>query len=240
MTFTKKLLSCCLLLILCRIPAQTINTSLVYKVAEPTIKTGRPPLLVILHGYGANEDDFFNLHQSLDQRLLVFCLRGPYPVNQGYSWYGLQRTPDKELIHNYKEATESRAKILSFISQACKVYKADSTQVFIMGFSQGAILCYDIARFSPTKIKGVVALSGRMMDDTKKMQTDALKVANVKFFIAHGKSDDIILYKHGEEASAFLQSKKNNILFKSYEMAHTVVEQEVKDIAGWLTANISK
>lgn len=219
----------------------TVTTDLVYKVNLPAKKTEKAPVIILLHGYGSNESDLFDIAKSFDDRFITFSLRAPYTADgQGFCWYKLDFLPNKEFKYDYKQAKESRAKILSFISNACKAYKLDSTQVFLMGYSQGAIMSYDISLFKPEKIKGVLALSGRMMDETKQMKFDALKAAKVKYFIAHGNADNVIDLKKGEEAAQFLQSKKNNVEFKIYDMPHAIIGKELNDIKSWLKSNIEK
>ncbi|MGZ4043255.1 MAG: alpha/beta hydrolase [Bacteroidia bacterium] len=218
----------------------TINTDLAYKVNLPSQKTCKAPVIIMLHGYGSNEGDLFELAKSLDPWFITFSLRAPFAANgQGYCWYKLDFLPQKQFRHDYNQAKQSREKILSFISNACKAYKADSSQVFILGFSQGAIMSYELVLSKPEKIKGVIALSGLLLEETKKIKFDGFKVANVKFFIAHGTMDNVIDYKKGEEAASYLQSKKNNVTFKSYDMPHTITGKELDDIKSWLTSNIS-
>ena len=51
--------------------------SLFHHVAPP--KGGlesKPPLLLLLHGYGANEDDLFSLAPYLDGRFMIVSARG--------------------------------------------------------------------------------------------------------------------------------------------------------------------
>ncbi len=217
----------------------TINTDLVYKVNLPTKKTEKTPVIIMLHGYGSNEEDLFDIAKSFDPRFLTLSLRAPNNADgQGYCWYKLDFLPDKKFKYDYTQAKESRNKILSFISYACKAYKADSTQVFIIGFSQGTIMAYDIAVSKPEKIKGVVALSGRILDETKKIKFDPLKLSNVKFLIAHGTMDNVIDFKDGEDASKFLQTEKKNVTFKSYEIPHSLNGKELNDIKDWLKSNI--
>src|SRR5262245_66215363 len=52
--------------------------SLFHQVAPP--KGGlesKPPLLLLLHGYGANEDDLFSLAPYLDERFMIVSARAP-------------------------------------------------------------------------------------------------------------------------------------------------------------------
>lgn len=220
--------------------AQKINTDLVYLVNEPLKKTNRPPVLIMLHGYGANEEDLFELAKTLDPRLMVFSLRGNFPQNNGgYCWYQLSIAPDGKFNYDYSEVKQSKAKIISFISQVCKEYKLDSTQVFIMGFSQGAIMSYELAATVPGKIKGILALSGRLMEETKQLKTDWNKLVTLKCFIAHGLSDNVIKKEEADKALAFLKEKKlTDLSFHSYEMPHSISGAELNDIRSWLSKAI--
>lgn len=219
--------------------SQKIATDLIYLVKEPAVKSAGTPVLILMHGYGSNEADLFDLSKVLDPSFIVFSLRAPHSANSGYAWYNLEFLPDRQLKYDYKEAKASREKVLSFISRACKEYGVDSTQVFLMGFSQGAIMGYDLAIAAPKKIKGVLALSGRLMEESKALKTDAARLAEVRFFIAHGYSDNVIAIAESEKATAFLKSKKvSNISYHAYEMPHTLNGKELNDIKSWLIKNI--
>ncbi len=217
--------------------SQTIKTDLVYKINEPTKKTDKPaPLLLFLHGYGSNEDDLFAIAKGLDERFMFISLRAPNALpDAGFCWYPLEFLPDQKFKYDYAKAKESRVKILSFISNACKTYKLDSNNVFVMGFSQGAIMGYDLALAAPKKIKGVLALSGRMMEESKNLKTDWIKAVKTKYFIAHGNADNVIKIAEADSAVKFLKSKKvTDVKFNNYEMVHTINGKELNDIKSWL------
>jgi phospholipase/carboxylesterase len=217
-----------------------INTDLVYLVKEATQKTDKVPMLIMLHGYGSNESDLFDISTSLDPRFVVFSLRAPNAIEGGgYCWYPMEFLPDQKFKYNYEDAKRSRTKVLSFISNACKVYGLDSNTVFLMGYSQGTILSYDIAISAPKKIKGVLALSGRMLPETAAMKADWATVAGQKYFIAHGKSDNVIKITDAEKAVDFLKLKKVTTLsYTAYEMPHAITGKELNDIKDWLTKAI--
>lgn len=221
---------------------QKINTTLEYKVNLPLKKTAKVPVVIMLHGYGSNEADLFDISKSFDERVITFSLRGPYAdgSKQGYSWFELNKNEQKEFQINYKETAESRNKILSFISNACKAYSLDSTQVFVMGFSQGAIMCYDLAFSHPGKIKGVLPLSGFILPQTKDLKPKTENLMKTGFFIAHGTQDNVIDFKKGEEAATLLSAKKIPVTFKSYSMPHSICGKELNDIKSWMDSQITK
>jgi phospholipase/carboxylesterase len=215
--------------------SQKITTELTYSVYPSKLKTNAP-VMIFLHGYGSNEADLFDISKALDERFITFSLRAPLNAKEvGYCWYDLNFLPNKQITSNYTQAKESRTKILSFISSACKVYKADSTKVFLMGFSQGAIMAYDLALNDPKKIAGIMALSGKLLEDSKAAKLDTAAVAKVKFFIAHGYSDNIIDIKEAQKANDFLKEKKiRDLVYKNYEMSHALSGAELNDIKAWL------
>ena len=43
----------------------------------------KPPLLILLHGYGANEDDLFSLAPFVDERFFIVCVRAPIRIGMG-------------------------------------------------------------------------------------------------------------------------------------------------------------
>ncbi len=223
--------------------AQQINTTLTYSVFAAEKITNKTPVLIMLHGYGSNESDLFEMAQMFEKKFQVFSLRAPYNDrnNQGFSWYDLQINPDGSKIHNYKEATESRKKILSFISNACKAYKLDSTQVFLMGSSQGAIMSLDIAMNAPTKVKGILALSGRLLDETTSNKLDWTKINQVKFFVAHGRSDNVLKFSEAEKIKKLFAEKKHpSFDFNAYQMPHSICGDELNDIKAWLKKQVKK
>ena len=218
--------------------AQIITTTLTYSVHPPLVKSAKPPVLILLHGYGSNESDLFLFGSRLDSRLLTFSLRGPLPQNQGYCWFPIQFRERGELGYDYSAAVNSRSKILSFISNACRAFGADSTQVFVLGFSQGAIMGYELACYAPGKVKAVIALSGRMMKETCQSNSNPL-LKNVRFFIAHGTEDGVVNHNGSRAADSLLRAKKvHSVTFRSYKMGHTIVPAELEDIRSWLHANV--
>jgi phospholipase/carboxylesterase len=221
--------------------SQKINTSFVYLVQEPAKKSSKPPVLIMLHGYGSNEQDLIDLSPLLDTRFIVFSLRAPLQVStEGFAWYKMEFLKDQKFKYRYEETKLSREKILDFISKACAAYGADSNQVFVMGFSQGAILSYDLAFAAPKKIRGVLALSGRLLEETKSAKTDWMALDQVKFFIAHGDVDRVIKFSDSEKTAEFLKTKKvSDVTFKKYNMAHAIEKNELADIKQWLSVALN-
>jgi phospholipase/carboxylesterase len=57
-----------------------MELSLEYKVREPKILLDKNPLLLLLHGYGSNEDDLFSFASELPDEYFVISARAPYDL----------------------------------------------------------------------------------------------------------------------------------------------------------------
>lgn len=216
---------------------QILNTTLTYSVYKPTVKSVNPPLLILLHGYGSDEADLFSLAPQLDGRFLTISLRAPNKrQGGGYCWYEIKPQQNGEFLYDYTQAKKSRDNIMSFISEACRVYKLDSTRVCLIGFSQGAIMSYEIAIYAPKKVKALIPLSGRLMKESKEHNSSIKDLSKLSFFIGHGLSDEVIKINESEKAESFLKaSGVQNITFNKYPMSHNISQEEVKDIKNWLS-----
>ncbi len=215
--------------------AQNIQTSLVYSVHPSDGSQTRPPLLILLHGYGSNENDLLDLAKAFDPAFTTIALRGPRELAQGsYAWFDLQVNGGAR-VYNYAQAAKSRNLILAFISKACNTLNLDSTRVIVMGFSQGAIMSYELGLASAGKIAAIAPLSGRMMDETKKLPIKWDKLSNLQVFIAHGTSDNVLAIDESVKADKFLRDNNlKHIIFRKYQMTHSISGQELNDLKVWL------
>ena len=59
-------------------------------VKESSFKDKPSPLLVMVHGYGSNEEDLFSFARALPSELTIISIRGPISVQgMGYAWYDI-------------------------------------------------------------------------------------------------------------------------------------------------------
>ena len=81
-----------------------------YIVRQPRNSTqDNPPLLLLLHGYGSNENDLFSFANHLHPSLLVVSLRAPYALPMmGYAWYSINFDAEQGKWSDDEEAIASR------------------------------------------------------------------------------------------------------------------------------------
>ena len=49
-------------------------------ISRPSILKENAPLLVMLHGYGSDENDLFSFASELPEELFIISVRAPYPL----------------------------------------------------------------------------------------------------------------------------------------------------------------
>jgi phospholipase/carboxylesterase len=194
----------------------------------------RKPLLLMLHGYGADERDLFGLSNSIAPGFLVFSARGPVSTQHGgFCWFDLGFLPEQKFSYDYVSARNAAEKVAGTIRELKKRKDVDTTKVFLLGFSQGAILGYDIIVHHPGLVKGLVALSGAMMSET--MRNVSASIRKPLVFSAHGKLDDVVKFSDGKAAADFLSAKQlAEVSFREYQSGHNIPPETVRDIRQWL------
>lgn len=224
--------------------AASINVpslELVHELRSPKAPSAAPPpVLILLHGLGSNEKDLFSFAKHLDDRLMVITPRAPLTLREGsYSWYNL--VPGKE-GYRYKgpEVLTAVEQVIAFINFVKKKYKVDSNQIYLGGFSQGAIMSLGTAMSYPDELAGILSLSGQLYPEFKNLKLSESQKKNLDIFISHGRKDDKLPYNRMVEDAQFLKDKGVNITTKWYDTTHTISNDNFKDLTSWLTMQLNK
>jgi len=213
---------------------QISQLSLEHIIRESLARSEKPPLLLLLHGVGSNEEDLFGLADHLDERFFIISARGPYTLGYGaYAWFHVQFTADGPVIQP-EEAEKSRLALLGFIDEAVEAYGLDPEKVYLMGFSQGAIMSMSLALTAPEKLAGVVAMSGRTLPEILPRISPPEKLKGFPIFVVHGTADQILPINYGRDTRDILSRLPVDLTYREYPMAHHVSAESLADIAGWL------
>lgn len=209
--------------------------NLTYLVREPKIKQEKNPLLLLLHGYGSNEEDLFSFASELPDEYYVVSVRAPYDLQPyGHAWYAIHFDAAENKFSDDAQAIESRELIIQFIEELIAKYPIDATQVSLVGFSQGAILSYATALSYPEKISRVVALSGYLNEKIILEDFASKNIKDLKLFISHGTVDQVIPIDWARKAKPFMEKLGLNVTYKEYPIGHGVAPQNFYDFKNWL------
>jgi phospholipase/carboxylesterase len=213
-----------------------MNLSLQYVIREPKVKLDKNPLLLLVHGYGSNEDDLFSFGSELDDKYYIVSVRAPYSLQFGsYAWYAIHFDADQNKFSDNEQARTSRDLLLQFINELIANYAIDSNNVALIGFSQGAILSYAVALSYPETVQRVVAMSGYINTDLLEENYLKNSFSNLKIFTSHGSVDQVIPVEWGKNARPFLENLGVKSTYKEYPIGHGVSPENFADFKNWLT-----
>jgi phospholipase/carboxylesterase len=213
-----------------------MDNSLYHLVREPKIKLHKNPLLLLLHGYGSNEEDLFAFAPELPGEYFVISVRAPYQLPPyGYAWYAIDFNADETKFSDYDQARKSRDKIIEFIEHLPTKYSIDENDITLIGFSQGSILSYAVALSHPQKIKRVVAMSGYLSENILAEGYENNDFSAIKFFVSHGTVDQVVPVDWERNKSIPVLKKLNiNHVYKEYPIGHGVSPQNFHDVVAFL------
>ncbi len=232
----KTFLTSVMLLMLCVAYAQPVlqeGLALKYLVHQPAEK--HVPVIILLHGYGSDERDLFELKSLLPQNFLIVSARAPFSLpGGGYQWYDMKMEDGKRTGKREDIAT-SREKLITFIGQIVNKYGADARQVYVTGFSQGAIMSYEVGLTAPAKVKGIAPMSGKIYPSLKALVKNTPELKKLRIFVAHGTADDRISFAEGKAAVDYIKSLGLSPEFHEYAgLGHSINNDEMAELLRWL------
>jgi len=212
-----------------------MNLALHHLVREPKLKLAKNPLLLLLHGYGSNEEDLFSFASELPDQYYVISARAPYSLQYGsYAWYSINFDADENKFSDHDQAIRSRDLIAHFIEELVANYPIDAASITLIGFSQGSILSYAVALSYPQKVQRVVAMSGYLNLDIVAPNYEKNNFSNLSIFASHGTVDQVIPVSWARKAKPILDTLGIATTYKEYPIGHGVSPQNFYDFKNWL------
>ncbi|MBM9488809.1 alpha/beta fold hydrolase [Pseudomonas sp. ICBG1301] len=218
----------------------TLHTDLPLSYLEQTQGEARnQPLVIFLHGFGSNEEDLFGIKDALPSTWTYLSVRAPMPVDpSGYRWFA-RKPGDGDYDGETADLQRSARLIEDFVTQATAKYHTQSDRVFLVGFSQGAIMSYEVGLRKPGLVRGIAALSGSVLPVLKAELKPDAALDKLAIFIGHGTLDQALPYTAATLANDVLLGLGLKPEFHGYMgMPHTVSEAEVQDLKAWLEQSL--
>ena len=185
--------------------------------------------LVFIHGWGGNKDSFKKVAGSFAIKDSVWFLpQAPYLLDEDnkYSWT-FEKSPGKY------ERDEPVQMMLDFLQE--QVFsRFDSKDVFIFGFSQGALVCYELLKILDKPIAGMFPISGFIADQNKDIKRIHRAQINTPVVIGHGLNDDVVLFNESELAVKLLKNESNNVILEPYQGGHKIGYSYIKKIKDFI------
>jgi phospholipase/carboxylesterase len=191
----------------------------------------KAPVLVFLHGVGGNETNLMTLAQEFDKRFHILSARAPISLGaNAFAWFEVRFTPDP--VINPDQAETSRQTLIAFLENAVNQYNLEPSQIYLLGFSQGAIIGASVALTRPDLVAGLVMMSGRILPEIKPQLASNLTSQNI--FVAHGIHDSKLPIRHAHASRDLLEQLGAKLTYREYDMGHEITQPEVNEIAAWV------
>ena len=202
-----------------------------YLVNTPS---GRPdgeelPLVVILHGRGADNRDLADLAPMLDDGRCRFVFpNAPRPFEAypgmtfGWTWFD-GWPPTRASID------ESRRLLLAFLDEIVQRYPTSG--IILGGFSQGGLMSLDCGFRTTQPLAGIVVMSGAIFEDDL---PDLRARRDQRVLLCHGTADDVIPVIAARRTRRVLEEHGIDPEYHEFPIGHQVSEEEIAVVAGFI------
>jgi len=195
---------------------------------------GPAPVVVVLHGRGANEQDLLPIAQELPEPLAILSLRAPDRVGPGYSWYEFDLSGGD--LHSSQPVASDFSRSVDLVSAsiegAVDTYDLDPDRIGLLGFSQGTIMGFAMLLETPVRFAWCVGLHGYLPASHTDLEPAGIEGKPV--FVGAGTQDRIIPASRAELAADRFEALGADVTYRTYPVGHGVGPDELQDVVEWL------
>jgi len=212
-------------------------------IVKDTNKPG--PTTIILHGYGADNKDLAPLCDVLPEPSTGkwYFPNGPLevpigPHMMGRAWFPIDMAALEAAMmagghRDFSDTAppqfaEAQVKINALITEiGCK-----TADLFIGGFSQGAMVATGVALGLDQNVKGLVALSGALVaKDQWQRQMAAHKDLNV--FQSHGRQDPVLGFVYAQTLADLFKKNEFQSEFLPFNGGHEIPQSVMNAVTAF-------
>jgi phospholipase/carboxylesterase len=195
------------------------------------------PLVVVMHGRGADMSDLADIAPMIDRGGYRFVFPNaphpfqPYPgTTFGRTWFD-GWPPTRESLD------ESRARLLRFLDEIVELYRTPHGKLLISGFSQGGAMSFDVGFRTKQKVAGIVSMSGALFENEL---PEPASWPKVPILIVHGTSDDMIPVLVARRARRFLETHGVEPEYHEVPMGHQVTPESMELVGDFIEKALEK
>ncbi len=192
---------------------------------RPPKRGASTPLVVFLHGRGADETDLIDLAALLPRTYEYASVRAPVPVDGGgYTWFE-NRGPARPIASSVRQSVDDLRLWLDTVARGRPCY--------LFGFSAGMMMAAALLLDAPQSYAGAVLLSGAIAFDTS-IPVASGRLAGVRVFYGRGSLDAVIPADLVRRTALYLREASGAVLTeREYPHDHSISNREMSDIAEW-------
>ena len=197
-----------------------MNIKLQYDLHE--IGDASQKAIVAIHGWQGDCNSMYPLIKSTNiKNVGWYLLEAPFPVKngEGFSW-------SYEKSNGQWEIDEPRRLLNDFFGELFTIY--DSRKIFVMGFSQGGLVCFDFVLFLHEPLGGVFPIAGFLRQPEYNGERFHSSQKNTPILIGHGTEDDRVPVESSQNAFNKLLAQGANAELLLYKGKHKIGVEFIK------------
>lgn len=209
------------------------STIFTHRYIPARIPGPRERVVVVLHGLGDSLNGYHFLPEALRiPELSYFLVNAPDTYYGGYSWYDYMGDKEPGILR-------SRAMLLGLLEELGDqgVLPADT---WLFGFSQGCLMVVDTGLRVESTLGGIVGVSGYAAFMREYPAAFAPAAPSQKFLITHGRQDPMVPFEPARKQFQELRRLGIDLEFVAYEKDHTMLQEELADVANWIRARMAE
>lgn len=202
---------------------------------EPTVVWHSPdasnrPLVVLLHGRGADEAGIIGLAGHLPAGPSYAAVRAPIPTGGGYAWFANRGIG--------RPVAESLSQTMAWFRGWLDRVAPTGRQVILVGFSGGAAFAGGLLLADPQRFAGAAILYGTLPFDVG-VPTSPVRLAGVPVFVAHGETDTVIPRELLDRTWSYLLGESGAPAYARRDPGgHVLTSSTVSELRGWIAERL--
>lgn len=188
------------------------------------------PLVVLLHGRGADESGIIGLAQHLPSGPSYAAVRAPISEGGGYAWFANRGIG--------RPIAESLADTMAWFRAWLDEVAPAGRPVVLVGFSGGAAFAGGLVLSDPARFAGAAILYGTLPFDAGVPVTPA-RLAGVPVFVAQGETDTVIPRDLLDRTWAYLLGDAGAPAYARRDPGgHGITAETVSELGGWIAERL--
>ena len=206
----------------------------------PPLSKNKPRQVIVLcHGYGGDGKNISTLAISWQRFLpdaIFLCPNAPEVCTdnpQGYQWFDMASEKEETMFEKSLAAEE---KLNTFLDQVVNNLQLESSNLALVGFSQGCMMSIQAGLKRKEQINCIVGYSGKVIN--QKHLSNNIN-SKPKIFLMHGVNDIIVPPTYLLEAKEYLNERGLKIKTKLFKNCEHSIPVEGSSLGlGFLKKNL--
>jgi len=194
------------------------------------------PLVIALHGYGGDKSSMMKLMRRINERdYAIACLQGPHQhlvmptkdspkLGYGFGWLSNFKPEESVELHHHL--------VRGIIEALGESGAADTSRVFLLGFSQAAGVNFRFAFTHGNLVRGVIAICGGIPGDWETEGKYQSGVVDVLYIAAE--RDEYYTPDRMRQNAEALRRRARSVELRFFDATHEVPRESYPAIDEWL------